>query len=139
MLLTVSQEYMDALFWEIYCNDQYWQDFIQDDVVRAYYFGFLLQPVCDELTNDGFIVASATEQTLSIKWEVRKYKRQLNFWLNKFLNIKREATASEINSYVLNNMVVEYEEDLLKIATVLGVSTYLRLNPLKDEKTKDIH
>ena len=123
--LKVTQEYIQNLSNEMYCNDDFWEDLIGDDVVKAYYFGFLLGAVCEEMKSDGFTIPDAHEQVLPLKWSVRKYKRQILFWQEKYCSqAGRDIIMDEMNSFILNKLVVEYYEDLLKIATVLGQNAY---------------
>lgn len=46
MTLDVSNDYKVKLVDEMYANDKEWFTFIGGDVVKAYYFGFLLELVC---------------------------------------------------------------------------------------------
>ena len=52
----------------MYANDEEWFTFIGGDVVKAYYFRFLLELVCQQFKSDGFGAVSYTHLDV--------YKRQ---------------------------------------------------------------
>lgn len=54
MLLNVTIDYKDKLLQEMYANDLELFTFINGDVIKAYYFGFLIGLVCEQFKEDGF-------------------------------------------------------------------------------------
>ena len=53
MLLNVTIDYKDKLLQEMYTNDLELFTFINGDVIKAYYFGFLIGLVCEQFKEDG--------------------------------------------------------------------------------------
>lgn len=52
--LKISEDWKKRFVQEMYANDKYYDEFIDDDIVRAYYFGFFIEEVCKEMEADGF-------------------------------------------------------------------------------------
>ena len=134
--LKISEDWKKRFVQEMYANDKYYDEFIDDDIVRAYYFGFFIQDVCEEMQSDGFKTGEPDEQLTLIKWNVRRYKPQLVFWKQKFVELKgRMVVLSEMDTFILNKIVVESDDDLLRIATCLGRDSYLLVSK-QVEKTE---
>lgn len=124
--LEKSDKWRQRFMEEMYANDDYYEGFIKGDVARAYYFGFFIEEVCKEMEADGFMAGNPDEQLTPIKWNVRRYKPQLVFWKQKFVELKgRMVVPSEMDTFILNKIVVESDDDLLRIATCLGRDSYL--------------
>lgn len=124
--LKISEDWKKRFVQEMYANDKCYDEFIDDDIVRAYYFGFFIQDVCEEMQSDGFKTGEPDEQLTPMKRAVRRYKPQLVFWKQKFVELKgRMIVPSEMDTFILNKIVVESDDDLLRIATCLGRDSYL--------------
>lgn len=127
MLLEVSEDYKLKLADEMFANNETWEEFVDGDVVRAYYFGILLPVVCKDLEGSGFKVASAEEQLMGLRWNCRKHRRQINYWQDKYIESNgRAVNVIALHSYILEKMVVSNDE-LLEIATMLGYNGYVML------------
>lgn len=134
--LKISEDWKKRFVQEMYANDKYYDEFIDDDIVRAYYFGFFIQDVCEEMQSDGFKTGEPDEQLTPMKWAVRRYKPQLVFWKKKYVELKgRMVVPSEMDTFILNKIVVESDDDLLRIATCLGRDSYLLVSK-QVEKTE---
>ena len=129
--LEVTDKYKDDLLSEMYANEKCIDEFLDNDVVKAYYFGYLLDVVYEEFSLDGFKLQPASEKVAEIYWRIRKYKPQLDFWIDKY--IKNHCSYVELNSYVLNKVVVEFEQDLIDIAIVIGYKTALSVQKMAKE------
>lgn len=122
---------------EMYANNDYYDEFIKGDIARAYYFGFFIELVCKEMEEDGFKASNPDEQLTPIKWSIRRYKPQLMFWKQKFVDINGwRVNPMEMNTYILNKLVVESDDDLLRIASCLGRDAYILISK-SQEKDKE--
>ena len=141
MLLNVTVDYTDALFKEMYATDLDWLTFINNDVVRAYYFGYLFGYLCNVFKEEKLANMDPDEELKPIKWSIRKYKVQILFWNDKYLKEHSEVTLTEVNSYILEKIVTESTLDLLGIAAILGRQAYLQVSKAlqKDEESKNLH
>lgn len=137
MLLKVSEEFKVKFAEEMYANDKSYPDFVDGDIVRAYYFGYLLPAVCKDLEEDGFKITSPEEQVMGIKWNIRKHRPQMNFWNTDYLK-KHGSSVNLVNldSYILEKMVVDHS-DLLEIATVLGLRAARLIEKALQEEEKE--
>lgn len=73
-----------------------------------------------------------------IKWNIRRYKSQIEFWRQKYLQIHGNTVLlTDLNAYILDKIVLidNEESDLLKIAVILGREAYLLLQKNENEKT----
>lgn len=84
--LKISEDWKKRFVQEMYANDDCYDAFVKDDIVRAYYFGFFIQDVCEEMQADGFKTGEPDEQLTPMKWAVRRYKTQLVFWKKKYID-----------------------------------------------------
>lgn len=133
--LKISEDWKKRFVQEMYANDKYYDEFIDDDIVRAYYFGFFIQDVCEEMQSDGFKTGEPDEQLTPMKWAVRRYKPQLVFWKKKYVDTYGEMVIlSEMDAYILNKIVVDSDDDLLRIATCLGRDSYVTVRKAQEEK-----
>ena len=141
MLLNVTVDYKDALFKEMYATDLDWFTFINNDVVRACYFGYLFGYLCNVFKEEKLANMDPDEELKPIKWSIRKYKVQILFWNDKYLKEHSEVTFTEVNSYILEKIVTESTLDLLGIAAILGRQAYLQVSKAlqKDEESKNLH
>lgn len=84
---------------------------------------------------DGFKAGNPDEQLTPIKWNVRRYKPQLVFWKQKYVDTYGEMVIlSEMDAYILNKIVVDSDDDLLRIATCLGRDSYITVRKAQEEK-----
>lgn len=127
--LKISEDWKKRFVQEMYANDDCYDAFVKDDIVRAYYFGFFIQDVCEEMQADGFKTGEPDEQLTPMKWAVRRYKTQLVFWKKKYID-----TYGEMDAYILNKIVVDSDDDLLRIATCLGRDSYVTVRKAQEEK-----
>lgn len=138
MLLNVTVDYKDKLLQEMYANDLELFTFINGDVIKAYYFGFLIGLVCEQFKEDGFGDINPDKELAPIKWNIRRYKSQIEFWRQKYLQIHGNTVLlTNLNAYILDKIVLidNEESDLLKIAIILGREAYLLLQKNENEKT----
>lgn len=132
--LRTSTKWKDDFRREMYCNDDEYFKFIQDDIVRAYYFGFFLQDTCKELEYDGFKTSPVEEQVVPLRWDVRRHKYQIQFWKKKYIELNGDRVIlTDLDAYILNKIVIDSYDDLLKIATLLGRDSYLTIATQKSE------
>lgn len=84
---------------------------------------------------DGFKTGEPDEQLTPMKWAVRRYKTQLVFWKKKYIDTYGEMVIlSEMDAYILNKIVVDSDDDLLRIATCLGRDSYVTVRKAQEEK-----
>lgn len=141
MLLDVTVDYKADLFQEMYASDLDWFTFINNDAVRAYYFGYLLGYLCDLFREEKLSNIDPDEELKPVKWGIRKYKAQVLFWNDKYLKEHSNVTLTEVNSYILEKIVTENNIDLLGIATYLGRQAFLKVSKAlqENEKSENLH
>ena len=97
-------------------------DFIGNDVQRAYYLGLYMKKWFDLLERDSQYLHSKTLRHAGE--EVEEYLPQLEYWINKYpKDAKEEVDPTEIAEYILNNIILFNEKDIIKLALFLGLKT----------------
>lgn len=124
--LEKSNSWKEQFAKELYCNNATYDDFIEDDIIRAYYFGFFIETVCKELESDGFKTSPVNEQLLPLRWNVRRHKYQIQFWKRKYVELHGDMVIPlDLDMYILNMLIVDDYDELLKIASLLGRDSYV--------------
>jgi hypothetical protein len=97
-------------------------DFVDGNVVKAFYLGYNISNWIEDLDNDQKYLH--TKLIRHNKDDLNKYIDQINFWANKFEpDSKKEINYGLLAEYVLNNIIMEKEDedkDLVKLAFYFG-------------------
>ena len=140
--ITQDPKYVDNLMYEMELSDDMtFYNIVKNDIVKAYWYGFVLDPFMNKLTTYG-IKSDPVDQTVEFfNFAIKKYQRQIEFWIN-------DATSKEIKdgaNHVLNNIViidwekgVDSSKDLLNIAFILGYRTFIELKEKHKDKNKEL-
>ena len=97
-------------------------EFIDNDPVTAYYLGYNI--------TDWFPLLEKEQQYLYSKQirhcrdNLEKYDKQIKFWTKKFANGDDEVDLNELAEYILNNIFIDNDKDLINLAFFLGKVTF---------------
>ena len=107
---------------ENYDSDLY--NFINGDVVRAFWAAYLISEMVDNAELD-------TEQYLLYSRQLRhaedvysEYLDQLVFWGDKCEELNNKPKTTEFINYILNNIVCLKDSDLITLAIQIGINFY---------------
>lgn len=110
--------------WDLY-------EFIDGDPISGFYLGYNIEEWFQELDKHQKYLYS--KQIRHCKEEISEYRDQIEFWTNKFSNNQEEIDLAELSEYLLNNIFVDSNSDLVKIAFFLG-----RLMSIQGNQESDI-
>ena len=122
MNLHVDNIYIEDLRDDIRVNYDYsLYEFIDGDVIKAFYFGYIIK--------DEFETFDQGRQYLYSKGlrhvgkDIEEYNPQIKYWIDKYIEqIKtEEVDLIEVSEYVLNNLIYFDPKDIIKIALFLGL------------------
>lgn len=121
--LDVNPLYIEDLFDDVCDNvSEHLYAFIGNDPVKAFHFAMNIKDWAPKLA----------------KWQVRLYSRelrhayegikdlypQIKFWENKYMELfeGEDVTIIHFPTYILNNLITDNDEDLIKVAIILGAN-----------------
>lgn len=92
--------------------------FINNDLSRAFAIGYLYRTLIEEKY---WIPVIIRKQMRRINEGMDKYNSQLNWLNNKYITDK-SIKVREYVSYILDNIFPDSEEDIFKLAVILGIN-----------------
>ena len=121
--LNVNPLYIEDLFEDVCDNtEQHLYAFIGNDPVKAFYFALNIKDWTPKLAT----------------WQIRLYLKelrhaikkiehlfpQIRFWENKYFDLFKDQKVNLLHmpNYMLNNIIVDNDEDLINFALLLGVN-----------------
>lgn len=132
--LNVKPSYIEDLFDDVCDNTElHLYAFIGNDPVKAFYFALYIAEWSSKLA----------------AWQVRLYLKelrhvvkktehlfpQITFWENKYLDLFKDQKVNLLHmfNYMLNNIIVDNDEDLINFALLLGANAAGIAAELKSE------
>lgn len=99
-------------------------DFIEGDVVRAFWTGYILPEMLksDDLEIDQYLLYS--KQFRHCDDDLDKYEKQLTYWEKQYLEISDHPKTLNVLSYVLSNMIFLSAKDELNMYLTFGKRFY---------------
>lgn len=99
-------------------------DFIEGDVVRAFWTGYILPEMLksDDLEIDQYLLYS--KQFRHCDDDLDKYEKQLTYWEKQYLEISDHPKTLNVLSYVLSNMIFLSDKDELNMYLTFGKRFY---------------
>lgn len=121
--LNVKSSYIEDLFDDVCDNtEQHLYAFIGNNPVKAFYFALNIPEWSSKLA----------------AWQIRLYSRelrrvtekiehlfpQIRFWENKYFDLFKDQKVNLLHmpNYMLNNIIVDNDEDLIDFALLLGAN-----------------
>lgn len=132
--LNVKPSYIEDLFDDVCDNTElHLYAFIGNDPVKAFYFALYITEWSSKL--------SAWQVRLYLKelrYVVKKIEQlfpQITFWENKYLDLFKDQKVNllHMSNYMLNNIIVDNDEDLINFALLLGANVAGIAAELKSE------
>lgn len=119
--LQINDKYIPDLHDDVFGNYKLkLYQFLENDPVRAFYFGACIKKWFSELNQERQLLYSKELRHSSDNLE--KYKEQIKFWTEKFSD-EEEINMIEFSEYLLNNMFYDDESDIINLALFLGSKT----------------
>lgn len=116
--LKIDHNYIPDLHDDVFCNyDEHLYKFLNNDPVRAFYFGSCIKKWFKELDQSRQMLYS--KELRHCTDNLSNYKNQIEFWNKKFSN-EEEIDIIEFSEYLLNNMFWNKESDIIDMALFLG-------------------
>lgn len=132
--LNVNPLYIEDLFEDVCDNtEQHLYAFIGNDPVKAFYFALNIKDWTPKLAT----------------WQIRLYLKelrhaikkiehlfpQIRFWENKYCDLFKDQKVNLLHmpNYMLNNMIVDNDKDLINLALLLGANAARTEARLKSE------
>lgn len=117
--LEVDENFVPDLRDDFVMNDEKdLYEFIGGNVVSAFYLGYNIEEWFQELDREQKYLYS--KQIRHCKEEIEDYKDQIEFWTNKFSKDEEEIDLGELAEYIINNIFIDSNSDLVKIAFFFG-------------------
>lgn len=127
-------------------NDDYTlYEFIDGECDTAFWLGMYIDEWWDELTKDQKYLYS--KQNRHNDEYAEPYKKQIDYWVQKFASLPdsgEEIDLIDLAEYVINNIILLDEDDLIPLCYFLGQTTGVAQERLeqseeaKEEAEKDI-
>jgi hypothetical protein len=112
-------------------------DFINGDIVKAYYLGLNIREWMTYLDKEQQYLH--TKSLRHNRDSLLKYQSQFEYWIDKYP--EKNVSSSEILSYLLDNMYfwdVENEEsDMVKLALFFGITDTDQRNKEKEKEKEE--
>lgn len=124
--LKVDNKYLGDLHDDIFCNyTEHLYKFLNNDPVKAFYFGSLIKKWFKDLDQDRQMLYS--KELRHCDDDLEKYKEQILFWSNKYSD-SEEIDLVDFSEYLLNNMFWDKESDIINMALFLGSKVKIPFN-----------
>lgn len=129
--LKVNNKYFGDLHDDIFCNyTEHLYKFLNEDPVKAFYFGSFINKWFKELDQDRQMLYS--KELRHSDDDLEKYKAQIEFWSKKYSN-DEEIDLIDFSEYLLNNMFWDKKSDIINMALFLGSKVTI---PFKSENIR---
>lgn len=124
--LKVDNKYLGDLHDDVFCNyTEHLYKFLNNDPVKAFYFGSLIKKWFKDLDQDRQMLYS--KELRHCDDDLEKYKEQILFWSNKYSD-SEEIDLVDFSEYLLNNMFWDKESDIINMALFLGSKVKIPFN-----------
>lgn len=124
--LKVDNKYLGDLHDDVFCNyTEHLYKFLNNDPVKAFYFGSLIKKWFKDLDQDRQMLYS--KELRHCDDDLEKYKEQTLFWSNKYSD-SEEIDLVDFSEYLLNNMFWDKESDIINMALFLGSKVKIPFN-----------
>ena len=126
--LGVDKKYIGDLHDDVFGNyEDSLYKFLNNDPVRAFYFGSLIKKWFNDLDQSRQLLYSKGLRHCGD--DLAKYTEQTKFWLDKFTKDDEEDIDTiEFSEFLLNNMFWDNESDIINMALFLGGKVTIPVN-----------
>lgn len=133
--LNVNCSYIEDLFDDVCDNtSKHLYAFIGNDPVKAFYFAMNIKDWSSKLA--GWQIRLYSRELRHVQEEIENLYPQIKFWQNKYMELFEDKNVTLIHfpTYILNNIIVDNDIDLIRVALVLGANTANNKKRLESEK-----
>lgn len=121
--LNVNPLYIEDLFEDVCDNtEQHLYAFIGNDPVKAFYFALNIKDWVPKLA--AWQVRLYLKELRHVIKKIEHLFPQIRFWENKYLDLFKDQKVNLLHmpNYMLNNIIVDNDEDLINFALLLGAN-----------------
>lgn len=121
--LNVKPSYIEDLFDDVCDNTElHLYAFIGNDPVKAFYFALYIKYWAPKLA--AWQVRLYLKELRHVIKKIEYLFPQINFWENKYLDLFKDQKVNLLHmpNYMLNNIIVDNDEDLINFALLLGAN-----------------
>lgn len=136
--LNVNCSYIEDLFDDVCDNtSEHLYAFIGNDPVKAFYFAMNIKDWASKLA--GWQVRLYSRELRHVHEEIENLYPQIKFWQNKYMELfeGKDVTLIHFPTYVLNNIIVDNDKDLIRVSLMLGANTADTKKRLESEKNEE--
>lgn len=132
--LNVKPSYIEDLFDDVCDNTElHLYAFIGNDPVKAFYFTLYITERSSKLA--AWQVRLYLKELRHVIKKIEHLFPQITFWENKYSDLFKDQKVNLLHTfnYMLNNIIVDNDEDLINFALLLGANTAGIAAELKSE------
>lgn len=132
--LNVKPSYIEDLFDDVCDNtERHLYAFIGNDPVKAFYFALNIIEWSSKLA--AWQVRLYLKELRYVAKKIEHLFPQITFWENKYLDLFKDQKVNLLHmlNYMLNNIIVDDDEDLINFALLLGANAAGIAAELKSE------
>lgn len=132
--LNVKPSYIEDLFDDVCDNTElHLYAFIGNDPVKAFYFALYITEWSSKLA--AWQVRLYLKELRHVAKKIEQLFPQITFWENKYSDLFKDQKVNLLHmpNYMLNNIIVDNDEDLINFALFLGANIAMVKAELESE------